>query len=66
MWSASIVPHRRLAAKGIEKQMGVCLKNAENMLDAAPGLTEIPLPFSIITLPREINGRRQGKVDLGG
>lgn len=66
MWSASTVPHHRLVAKGIEKQMGVCLKNAENMLDAAPGSTKIPLPFSIIALPREINGRRQGKVDLGG
>lgn len=66
MWSASTVPHRRLVAKGIEKQMGACLKNAENMLDAAPGSTKIPLSFDITALPRETNGRRQGKVDLGG
>ena len=66
MWSASTVPRHRLVAKGIEKQMGVCLKNAENMLDAALGSMKIPPPFPVITLLREINGRKQGKVDLGG
>lgn len=66
MWSASTVPHRRLVAKGIERQMGMCHKNAENMLDAALCSTKIPPPISTITLLREINGRKQVKVDLGG
>lgn len=66
MWSASTVPHRHLVAKGTGKRMRACLKNAENMLDAAPGSMVIPLPFSIIALPREVNGRREGKVDPGG
>jgi hypothetical protein len=65
MWNASTVLHR-LVAKGIEKPTGVYLKNAQNILDAARDLTKIPLPVSIITMPREINGPNQKKVDLGG
>jgi heat shock protein HspQ len=65
MWNASTVLHH-LVAKGIEKPTGVYLKNAENILDAARGLTKIPLPVSIIIMLREINGLKQGKVDLGG
>lgn len=65
IWNASTVLHR-LVEKGIEKPTGVYLKNAENILDAAQDLTKIPLPIRIITMLREINRLKQGKVDLGG
>lgn len=59
--------HHRLVAKGIEKPMGVYLKNAGNFLDAARDSTEIPpLLLSIITLLSGSNGLKQGKVGLGG
>lgn len=67
MWSASTVLHHRLVAKGTEGQLKVCLKDAENTLDATRNSKEIHRSLRIIMiLRRESNRLKQGKVDLGG